>query len=1208
MRTKIVGGVCLLLQVVSIGCSQQGNQGENVGDVTEAVRISKKSPIGKKWAKLGGYSVVGDATSEELDAPGGIARFQSFSNGVIVSSDDFGAKYMTHEIFDKWISLRDSTTFDGTNLLEFVGPPTQDVKTVGTHQDSEFERGIIIQQGDDTWVVYGEIYKKFIDFKGELGLPTADETDNGTDRRIQTFEQGEIHWKNTTKPTPAWALVGDIFTRYDELRSAADPLGAPTSDVEKLPLGRAARFENGAIYSNADAGTWEVLGKIQVAYEASYGGPGGFLGFPTSGDSVTSVSNSHFNDFQHGVIVNHKPNDGNKGINVFNELDFTLERLQGSDSDCFWGSCGDVDLFARITVNSSRDGAVIDNVRYPSSGDYDRDQVDFTDFHEPLGEANSALSVDVLIKIWDRDLTSDNDKLGNLTDTFNIDNLWGKSLSHDHEDGHARARFTVRSQHPFDENADFRSTQWWSFENFSTATLGYQKFADAFVDVGEDEATWRHPFNKLYFELAFEEIAEDGNCFGMSLMSIDSQLGRNGYGEPIHDYFNDTWQGPDLDRNGDAHATLYDAINIKQGQQLGHLSVFWAIAMFAGGRTHDSIGNFLVSDGFNRAGQYPLISMYDDYWGHGAHVLRPYAWDDVPSDCTQMPGDWCFHVKVADPNKPTRKHTGEAPAQEDVIEVLADPFPNVVDDTFSYTGADGDVIRGTDVLGGRWFTLPYFLYSGPQHTPFDISLELIDDIAVVVAGSTGAVHQVADDDERTLFEPNLSGPPSRWDEFRRDEDGMIPNVAPILQGNGIGAPNTTQMFGTFGRGATQHWDVGLRVGQPQGTAYETTFESGKMSSYFSIPGTPGKPDTITASAMGRPERSMSLKIPANSNDKSVTWTVAGADKHAYVEHTELALQPGQELTIKLSNGGWDLHYENDGPETTTRIKVHAGSDASDVDLGVVRIPSGSTDFQFLVPVTTLSLSNVVEGNDGWLLAPPTVTFSAQDFSGRDIQQTEYGPDEDNWTIYTGPFSYTPEGTTTLFFRSLDYAQNLEDPKSAPFHIDTRAPVVHATTAQGQYTRVQSFTVQFAATDPVPGSGLESVLADIDGTTVAAGDAFDLFWVPLGTHTLKVKAEDVAGWTTSDSASFEIIATIDSLPALIRELRRRGEIDSDGTMKSLLANAEGALQSYKKGNITSALNQLSALINDAAAQSGKHVSARGATLLIGDVKYVSAHLG
>lgn len=225
--------MCLLLLVVSAGCSQRVDQAENVGDIAQAVRIDKKSPIGKKWAKLGGFEVVGDARSEELEAPGHIARYQSFSNGVIVSSDDFGAKYMTHEIFDKWISLGSSTTFDGTNLLEFVVPPTKDVKNVGTHKDSEFERGLIIQQGTDTWVVYGEIYKKFIDFKGELGqrghgavgqTPERARSDP-TDRRRQVRQR--------SSRLASGAHGGTEWRRQDHVRSRVSDHGGRLPNVPK---------------------------------------------------------------------------------------------------------------------------------------------------------------------------------------------------------------------------------------------------------------------------------------------------------------------------------------------------------------------------------------------------------------------------------------------------------------------------------------------------------------------------------------------------------------------------------------------------------------------------------------------------------------------------------------------------------------------------------------------------------------------------------------------------------------------------------------------------------------------------------------------------------------------------------------------------------------------------------------------------------------
>jgi len=86
-----------------------------------------------------------------------------------------------------------------------------------------------------------------------------------------------------------------------------------------------------------------------------------------------------------------------------------------------------------------------------------------------------------------------------------------------------------------------------------------------------------------------------------------------------------------------------------------------------------------------------------------------------------------------------------------------------------------------------------------------------------------------------------------------------------------------------------------------------------------------------------------------------------------------------------------------------------------------------------------------------------------------------------------------------------------------------------------------------------------------------------------------------------------IATIGSVQDLIRELRRRGEIDSDGVMNSLLAKAQAAAASIARGNRTAALNQLGALLNELAAQSGKHITARGAAIASADVQYVMAHL-
>jgi hypothetical protein len=114
--------------------------------------------------------------------------------------------------------------------------------------------------------------------------------------------------------------------------------------------------------------------------------------------------------------------------------------------------------------------------------------------------------------------------------------------------------------------------------------------------------------------------------------------------------------------------------------------------------------------------------------------------------------------------------------------------------------------------------------------------------------------------------------------------------------------------------------------------------------------------------------------------------------------------------------------------------------------------------------------------------------------------------------------------------------------------------------------VDLFTVQFDVSDPVPGSGIKTVVSLLDGNEVSNGEQVDLLWFALGTHTLAVSAADVAGWSTSRSSAFEIIATLSSLRDLILELRRRGEIDSDGTANSFISKVEGAEQVHANGKL------------------------------------------
>ena len=108
-------------------------------------------------------------------------------------------------------------------------------------------------------------------------------------------------------------------------------------------------------------------------------------------------------------------------------------------------------------------------------------------------------------------------------------------------------------------------------------------------------------------------------------------------------------------------------------------------------------------------------------------------------------------------------------------------------------------------------------------------------------------------------------------------------------------------------------------------------------------------------------------------------------------------------------------------------------------------------------------------------------------------------------------------------------------------------------------------------------------------------------------TLTVNASDIAGNAGTTVYATELIATLASLAALISALLNLGEIDNAGIANSFQANVGAATSSFNRGQLTAAVNQLNALLNDIAAQRGKHITLRAADLLSGDVSYVRTHL-
>ncbi len=192
-----------------------------------------------------------------------------------------------------------------------------------------------------------------------------------------------------------------------------------------------------------------------------------------------------------------------------------------------------------------------------------------------------------------------------------------------------------------------------------------------------------------------------------------------------------------------------------------------------------------------------------------------------------------------------------------------------------------------------------------------------------------------------------------------------------------------------------------------------------------------------------------------------------------------------------------------------------------------------------------------------------------------------------------------EGEHVFTVKAVDNV-DIEGSNSVTFIYDETAPVITIVAPEVKtYTHPEKITLDFSAMDAT--SGVKTLEAKLDGVVVTNSQVIDLYTLALGDHTFEVKAVDNAGNEAIVSVAFSISATTDSLAASLNRFFAEGKIDNEGILNSLLKKLE------MKGNSKNFANKLQAFINEVEAQSGKHVTAEAAALLIADAQWVIAHL-
>ena len=176
-----------------------------------------------------------------------------------------------------------------------------------------------------------------------------------------------------------------------------------------------------------------------------------------------------------------------------------------------------------------------------------------------------------------------------------------------------------------------------------------------------------------------------------------------------------------------------------------------------------------------------------------------------------------------------------------------------------------------------------------------------------------------------------------------------------------------------------------------------------------------------------------------------------------------------------------------------------------------------------------------------------------------------------------------------------------DPNVAVFKFPASVITINSPNAQS-YLHPDFLTLDFAVT------GLDVIgQAAIDGVSVSNGQKIDLYTLSLGNHTMTVNAVESGGHIlATQSVTFSVIATVQSLKASVNRFYQEGKINKVGTRDSLLNKLNIAQNALNVADVKGAINQLNAFINGLEAQSGKSITSQAAALLVTDAQYVIAN--
>lgn len=256
-------------------------------------------------------------------------------------------------------------------------------------------------------------------------------------------------------------------------------------------------------------------------------------------------------------------------------------------------------------------------------------------------------------------------------------------------------------------------------------------------------------------------------------------------------------------------------------------------------------------------------------------------------------------------------------------------------------------------------------------------------------------------------------------------------------------------------------------------------------------------DNILVTANQPIPPSSSVKIDKTLPDVSAAFTGTQGTNDWYVSDVTATITASDNIGVDKK----EYSYDNSNWTDYTAPFILNATGETTVYYRAIDLAGNTKQDQRLIkidkapPTTTASLTGT-EGNNNWYRSDVAVSLSAVDNEGgMDQGKIQYSFSNPDWHDYTEPLIITNEGTTTVYYRSIDSAGNVETSQHKIIKIDKTNPTItgdRTPNANDYNWNKENITVSFVCNDE--GSGI----ADCTPTAVISSEGISQFVDGLAT--------------------------------------------------------------------------------------------------------------